>query len=73
MVSVLFGIYRINSVYFRKLPHFSFKTLKQAVLSEHAATDGALTLCLPTVTELCTCVCEREIGEARDGRITMLV
>lgn len=59
----------------------SFETFEQAVLSEHAATDGALTLCLPTVTELCVraCVCERkregesEIGGASDGRITMLV
>lgn len=63
MVPVLFGIYRINSLYFRKFPHFSFETLEQALLSEHAATEGALTLCLPTVTELCmpvrVCVCER--------------
>lgn len=56
----------------------SFETFEQAVLSEHAATDGALTLCLPTVSELCVaCVCmcvrEREIGEASDGRITTLV
>lgn len=62
MAAVLLGICRINSLHFRKFPRFSFETLEQAVLSEHAATEGALTLCLPTVTELsvpaCVCVCE---------------